>query len=119
MKISLENLGLVLKDKRGGRGIREVAKEIRISPATLSRIELGKQPDLDTFTKICTWLKVNPGEILGNAGLAGATTVQQVSNNPKVMVQYKAKQTINPETAKKLTELIIQVQQSIQNSLTE
>ncbi|MFA6518103.1 MAG: helix-turn-helix transcriptional regulator [Candidatus Shapirobacteria bacterium] len=119
MKISLENLGLVLKDKRGGRGIREVAKEIHISPATLSRIELGKQPDLDTFTKIYIWLKVDPGDILGSARLAGVNTVQQVSNDPRVLVQYKAKQTIDPETAKKLTELIIQVQQSVQNSIVE
>lgn len=119
MKISLENLGLVLKEKRGSRGIREVAKEILISPATLSRIELGKQPDLDTFSKICIWLKINPGDILGSAGLSRVNTAQQFSSDPKVMVQYKAKQTINSETAKKLTELIIQVQQSIQNSITE
>ncbi len=116
MKISLENLSLILKERRGGRGIREVAKEIKISPATLSRIEQGKQPDLDTFSKICAWLNVDPGDILGVVNTETNYT-QQTTCDQRVMVHYKAKQTISPDTAKKLSELIIQVQQSIQDGL--
>lgn len=33
--------------------------EIGISKATLSRIENGKTPEIDTFLKICDWLGVN------------------------------------------------------------
>lgn len=37
-------------------GIRECAKEIGISSATLSRIENGKDCDLNSFCKLLTWL---------------------------------------------------------------
>lgn len=58
------NLALSIKEKRGDRGLREVANEIGISHATLSRIENGKLPDIETFKKICEWLNVDPGVIL-------------------------------------------------------
>ena len=62
--MTLLRLGAMLRDRRGGRGIRQVAQEIGISPATLTRVEGGRLPDIATFQKICSWLKVNPAEIL-------------------------------------------------------
>lgn len=115
MKINLGNIGLEVKKKRGERGIRDVAKEIGIGSATLSRIELGKQPDLDTFSKICNWLKINPGDVLGYKGLGTAKPNPVTECDPKVYVQYKAERTMSSETARKLSELIMHVQQSIQN----
>lgn len=38
--------------------LRCVADEIGVSAATISRIERGKTPDLETYAKICTWLGV-------------------------------------------------------------
>lgn len=38
-------------------------KQIGISKATLSRIEKGKIPEIDTFIKVCNWLGVkNPNK---------------------------------------------------------
>lgn len=37
-------------------GLREAAKELGISPATLSRIENGKSVDAATFLKLIYWL---------------------------------------------------------------
>lgn len=37
--------------------LRAAAKEIGISPATLSRIENGNKPDIDSFCQICDWLE--------------------------------------------------------------
>lgn len=34
--------------------------EIRISKATLSRLEHGGLPDIETFAKVCTWLDNSP-----------------------------------------------------------
>ena len=48
-KLTLETLGLKVLEKREDRGVREVAKEIGISPATLSRVERGNLPDLETL----------------------------------------------------------------------
>lgn len=64
-KITIKNLGLIVAKKRGRTGIRAVAKDIGISAATLSRIENGRLPALDTFGKVCAWLEVDPGEVLG------------------------------------------------------
>lgn len=43
-------------------GMRVCADEIGISPATLSRIERGKLPDILTFAKLCKWLCANPNK---------------------------------------------------------
>ena len=49
----------MIKSKRGKLGLRAAAKEIGISAPTLSRIEQGNLPDIDTYVKICEWLKVS------------------------------------------------------------
>jgi transcriptional regulator with XRE-family HTH domain len=64
VEMTLLRLGAMLRDRRGGRGIRQVAQEIGISSATLTRVEGGRLPEIATFQKICSWLKVNPAEIL-------------------------------------------------------
>ena len=52
------NLGrmLVLYRAAASYGVRELAPEIGISIATLSRIERGHTPDADTLLKVWTWL---------------------------------------------------------------
>ena len=62
--MTLLRLGAMLRERRGRLGIRQVAEEIGISAATLTRVEGGRLPDIATFQKICTWLHVNPAEIL-------------------------------------------------------
>lgn len=51
-------LGAVLRAWRGSQrmGIREAAKNIGISPATLSRIENGKATDGTTLWRLMCWL---------------------------------------------------------------
>ena len=44
------------EDQRPRRGIREAAKEIGLSPTTLSRIERGEAPDPGTLNTIWGWL---------------------------------------------------------------
>lgn len=40
----------------------EASKQIGISKATLSRLEKGKMPDMETFGKCCTWLETEPNK---------------------------------------------------------
>lgn len=57
--LDIERLASLVRSKRGSRGLRETAKEIgNVSPSTLSRVENGKTPDMDTFLAICDWLEV-------------------------------------------------------------
>lgn len=37
--------------------IRDAAKEMGISAATLSRIENKRPPDIDTFATLCNWVE--------------------------------------------------------------
>jgi transcriptional regulator with XRE-family HTH domain len=57
--IDIEKLSQMVKNRRGTKNLREVAAEIgNVSISTLSRIEQGKVPDLETFLRICEWLGV-------------------------------------------------------------
>lgn len=104
--MTLLRLGALLRERRGGRGMREVAKEIGISPATLTRIEAGRLPDLLTFRKMCEWLKINPAEILG-------IPTQQTSENSvqeapsEAAVHLRADQALPQAAASDLANLIV------------
>ncbi len=112
-KVTLAQLGDLLKEKRGERGLREVSKEIGISAATLSRVEGGNLPDLATFGKICRWLQLNPAELLGvqgdrpPSGRHEATPIMATAH-------FRAKQTTSRELAAALSELILTAQRLIE-----
>jgi len=94
-----------IQEKRAGKGIREAAKEAGISPATLSRVENGKVPDLDTFEKVCRWLGEDASIYLGTRA-----TVGDVS---KVRVHFKKGAAIKPESARALSEMILLAHQAL------
>lgn len=101
--MTLLRLGAMLRDRRGGKGIREVAQEIGISPATLTRVEGGRLPDIATFQKICSWLRVNPAEILDIT-----TASNPVSTETLVAaVHLRADQTLPEGVATDLAHLIV------------
>ncbi len=102
----MEELSLKLKQQRGNRGIRAVASEIGIGHATLSRIESGKQPDLDTFIKICKWLKIDPNSILG------FRKKQSTENEAMPIAHFRAEKTMSTTTATHLADLIVAVQKA-------
>lgn len=107
-KITLQTLGRKLLTHRGDKGIRDTAKEIGISPATLSRVERGHLPDIETFGKICRWLNVDPGEILG---------VQNKNiSTQKISVHFKKDQVLAPKTAQALAQMILAAQRAIMAS---
>lgn len=109
-KMGLTSIGRLLREKRGDRGIREVASEIGVSSATLSRVENGKLPDLETFSKICKWLNVDPGELLGCKGSADSSASLE---QPMVSVHLRADKTQSPEVAQALAEMILAAQNMI------
>ena len=111
-KVTLAQLGEILRRERGDRGLREVAHEIGVSPATLSRVERGNVPDLGTFAKICRWLKLNPAEVLGVQ--SSASDAARPSVAPVVATaHYRADQTTSPELATALADLILAAQRML------
>ena len=107
-RLTLQNLGTEVKKKRGNRGLRETAREIGTSAPTLSRLESGKMPDLQTFSKLCRWLEVDPGEILN-------VTPQRLEEAADMIASahLKAKREISPATARAFTNLIVKAQQRL------
>jgi transcriptional regulator with XRE-family HTH domain len=95
----LEDLGRLVLEKRGERGIRAVAKEIGISHATLSRVERGYLPDLENYEKIRKWLGIE--ERLVNAPSNTAHIPQ---------VHFRRERTITPDTATALAQMILAAQ---------
>jgi len=98
-KLNLQALGRKLLEARGERGVREVAKIIGVSPATLSRVERGYLPDLETFSRICKWLQVDPGEVLGVNPSPRST--------PQVAVHFRKQATLSPRTAQALAQMVL------------
>lgn len=98
-KITLEQLGRLAAAKRGAQGVRAAAKEIGISAATLSRVERGFLPDLETFRRICKWLGLDSGEVLG--------LKKPKPSTPQVTVHFKKAQTLTPATAQALGQMVL------------
>jgi transcriptional regulator with XRE-family HTH domain len=108
MSLPISDFGRLLAAKRGSRGVRAVALDAGVSPATFSRVENGHMPDLQTFARLCKWLSRDPREFLG------METSEMVRKRPKAVVHFKKKKTVPMETAKALGELILAAQRAVQ-----
>jgi len=97
--VNIHLLSRTLVEKRGEQGIRAAAKEIGVSPATLSRVERGFLPDLETFSKICEWVGVEPADVLG--------VKQRASGIPQVAVHFKKSAALAPTTAQALAQMVL------------
>lgn len=103
--VKMDVLAQRILQHRAGRGIREAAKEVGVSAATLSRIENRKVPDLETFGKICAWLGENPAEFLGLVPEAGSPA--------RAQVHFKKETAIRAESAQALSEMIMLAQEAL------
>ena len=59
LKYNADKMATEIRTKRFGAmnmHMREAAKVIGLSPATLSRLENKKMPDAETLMTICAWL---------------------------------------------------------------
>ena len=106
MTISIKELGRLIVAKRGSQGVRAAAVAVGISSATLSRVERGNMPDLETFAKICKWIGRDPNEFLGFSS-DKSSTIQAV-------VHFRKDKTVSHETAVALGDLIIKAQEALQ-----
>jgi transcriptional regulator with XRE-family HTH domain len=88
-------------------GVREVARDIGISHATLSRVERGHLPDLENYQKICKWLGVDIANVAGLPKGSAAGKVPQI--------HFRKKATVIPETAQALAQMNLAAQAFIEN----
>jgi transcriptional regulator with XRE-family HTH domain len=91
--------------KRGERGLRAVATEIGgVSASTLSRVEQGKLPDLDTFLRLCRWLGVSPEQFTD--GPAEEPAVQNEPRMEVIAAHLRADRTLDRATAQALERMV-------------
>ncbi len=89
----------MIKSKRGNKGLRVLASEIGISASTLSRIEQGNLPDIDTYLKLCEWLEVSTDYFTKSN-----PNIENVQNG--VIAHLRADKTLPPATAEALIQMI-------------
>lgn len=103
--VAIDEFAQRIQERRAGKGIREAAKEVGVSPSTLSRVENGKVPDLETFGKICHWLGDDPSIYLG--------LKPRASETPRAQVHFKKGAAIKQDSAKALSEMIMLAQKAL------
>ncbi|MCC6192456.1 MAG: helix-turn-helix transcriptional regulator [Anaerolineales bacterium] len=104
-EIDIQRFAQLVRAKRGKRGLRVVADEIgSVTASTLSRIENGKVPDLNTFIRICRWLGLPPDYFTAT----GPDDPSEVSpSTPEIVsLHLRADRTLNAKTAQALVNMV-------------
>lgn len=102
--LNMERLAVMVRSQRGVRGLREVAAEIGdVSPSTLSRVENGNKPDMDTFLALCAWLKVPPAEFFIDPTKHADTSGTSAD---AISLQLRSDRSLDPATAHVLATLV-------------
>jgi len=112
-RLAVEKLAALIKAKRGKKGLRATASEVgEISASTLSRIEQGKMPDIDTFMRLCDWLEVTPEQFFETDGEILQSDTQwpvlspTMSTTEAIEVHLRADRELDPETADALANMV-------------
>ncbi len=99
--LNIEQLAEMIKNKRGDRGLRKVSEEIGgVSASTLSRVEQGNLPDINTFTKICEWLNV-PTDFFTKTQSNSSQSYQR-----EIVAHLRADRLLDTSTAESLIRMI-------------
>lgn len=100
--LNTDLLSTLIREKRGNKGLRDTANEIGdISYATLSRIELGKVPDVDTFIKLCKWLNLSTDTFISES-----ENLEEASTKDIVIAHLRAEKALSSETIDALVKVI-------------
>lgn len=103
-EIDVHELAAMVRQKRGNQGLRAAADDIGgVSASTLSRIEQGNLPDLDTYMKLCRWLGVSPERFMPEKSNAAETTLDTAE---LLSAHLRADRLLAPETAEALSQMI-------------
>jgi transcriptional regulator with XRE-family HTH domain len=106
-EIDVQKLATLVRAKRRPLGLRAAADQIGgISASTLSRVEQGKVPDLDTFLKICEWLGSNPEQLLQDPEGSSEGKQRGPDTAEIIAAHLRADRTLDPQTAQALETMI-------------
>jgi transcriptional regulator with XRE-family HTH domain len=104
--LNTDLLASMIKQKRGKQGLRATANEIGdVSAATLSRIEQGKVPDVDTFIKICQWLNV-PTDAFIIKEDSTINSESEISHQDEILFHLRADKELDKDTVEALIQMV-------------
>ena len=89
-----------IRSKRGRKGLRPTAAEIGgVTASTLSRLEQGGIPDLDTLIRVCHWLEASPNDFI-----PGFREIRpEAETQDLVEAQFRADKILSPDAAEALS----------------
>ena len=86
--------------------VREAAAQAKVPPATYSRVENGRMPDLETFRRLVAWLGVPP-ETFFEPAVATSST-------PAVIAEHlHADPALPPDAAERIASLVTELYTSL------
>lgn len=104
-RLDVTALYAALDKEREARGLswRTLAREVGISPSTLSRMANGQRPDVDAFAALTSWLSVPPETYL-------VSELMDSTIEPDLLTELapllRARSDLRPEDVAYLEELI-------------
>ncbi|MFJ4099836.1 helix-turn-helix domain-containing protein [Amycolatopsis japonica] len=99
-RVDLARLGEMLRERRGKLSLRQAAAEAGVSFSTFTRVEAGAQPDLTSFTLLCAWLGVSPGQFFT------PVTERQVAPIDEAIAHLTADPRLAPDAASKIVDVL-------------
>src|SRR5947209_1432090 len=102
-KLDIDALVAALDARRKAEKLswRELAKRARVSPSTLSRMQQGKRPDVDTFAALLGWLNM-PAENF----LSESLNSKKPHPLSAVSSLLRGKKEMSPQAEEALNELV-------------
>jgi transcriptional regulator with XRE-family HTH domain len=102
--LQLDDLVAALDSERQAKGIswRQLAIEAEVGPSTLTRMQQGKSPDVNTFSALTTWLNIPAERFYAEQGARAAKDAPMAV----VSTLLRGKKKMSPKAVKALTELV-------------
>lgn len=99
-RLDLTQLGAMLRERRGKLSLRQAAAEAGVSFSTFTRIEAGAQPDLTSFTLLCGWLGISPGQFFT------PVTERQLAPIDEAIAHLSADPRLEADAASKIADVL-------------
>lgn len=104
-QIDLEAFVAAIDAQRKAKGFswRQIATEAGISPSTLTRMQQGKLPDVNTFGALVQWLHI-PAERF----MVPGSTTRRTAADPMAIAStlLRGKREVSPKAAKAIEDLV-------------
>lgn len=112
-RLDLAQLGALLRERRGQLSLRQAASEAGVSFSTFTRIEAGAQPDLTSFTLLCSWLGVSPGQFFN------PVAEREVAPIDEAIAHLSSDPRLAPDAAGKIADVLRSMYDALAKAPTE